>query len=159
MASFHLVRVDPVSVLFSQEEETWQELAVKGNVAWTDTGHDVEEGEEITFVASGSISLQKGNPDASCGPDGYNLKFIQQPIPDENLGSLIGKVARLLFVEKDKETGEEIRHELVELFFIGEKNTVKMPMSGRLFLGINESIVGDNEGEYIVRYSRTQIPL
>ena len=52
--------------------------------------------------------------------------------------------------EIDEETGEEIRHEIIEKFYIGSADQVRMPISGRLFLGINENVVGDNSGEFEV---------
>ncbi|NIM91026.1 MAG: M48 family metalloprotease [Candidatus Aminicenantes bacterium] len=139
-----------------EEEPAFPEYAevltinVLGNVDWTDTGLDVDIDQQIYFRASGGISLQKGNPLAYCGPDGYNLKTMQQPIPDEKIGSLIGKVVKLISIEIDEETEEEIRNEIEKYFYIGSENRVKMEIDGRLFLGINENIVGDNSGEFQV---------
>jgi len=131
----------------------WEEIyriTVLGNVDWTDTGLEVKEDQEIYFRASKQISLQKGNPMAWCGPDGLDLKTMQQPLFDRNIGALIGKVVWLISIEIDEESGEVIRHEIVEKFYIGSVNKVRMPISGRLFLGINENVVGDNSGEYEV---------
>jgi len=121
---------------------------VLGNVDWTDTGLEVVMDQEIYFQASGGISLQKGNPLAYCGPDGYNLKTMQQPLADKKIGALIGKVVELISIEIDEETGEEIRNEIERYFFIGSESRVKMEIDGRLFLGINENIVGDNSGGF-----------
>lgn len=129
-------------------------ITVPAGSAWTDTGLDVEEGEEVGFSARGTISLQSGNPEAFCGPQGLELFTVQQPLRDKNLGALIGRVYRLISVEKDKETGEEIRHELAELFYIGPESRVLMPLQGRLQLGINENLVGDNVGEFVVLVQR-----
>lgn len=123
---------------------------VLSTVNWIDTGLDVEEGEQIQFRATGRICLQRGNPIAYCGPDGKNLKTIQQPLKDSNIGALIGQVIFLVSVEVDEETGEEIRNEMKESFYIGKKNKVFMPIKGRLFLGINENLVKDNVGEFEV---------
>lgn len=134
----------------NQRKEEFLRVSVLADRDWTDTGLDVKEGQEIYFTATGGISLQKGNPMAYCGPDGYNLKTVQQPLPDSNIGSLIGKVVQLVSVEIDEETGEEIRNEIVETFCIGAEGRITMPIEGRLFLGINENIVGDNSGEFKV---------
>ena len=48
----------------------------------------------------------------------------------------------------DEETGEEIRNEIHEDFFIGKENEVRMPLNGSLYLGINESLASDNAGEF-----------
>ncbi len=131
------------------EGET-RKVRVVGNMPWTDTGIDVVQGQEVLFEAEGRLSLQKGNPQAECGPEGYDLRTVQQPLTEWNLGALIGKVVVAVTMIKDEKTGEEKTEEVAELFFVGEKNRVAMPTSGRLFLGINELIVGDNAGEYSV---------
>ncbi len=134
-------------------ELEWKEVSqitVLGNVDWTDTGLEVKEDQEIYFSAQKQISLQRGNPMAWCGPDGMDRKTMQQPISDKNIGALIGKVVWLISIEVDEETGEQIRHEIIEKFYIGSANRVRMPISGRLFLGINENVVGDNYGEFEV---------
>jgi hypothetical protein len=142
----------------AQEQEEnpdleWKEVSsivVLGNVDWTDTGLEVKEDQDIYFRAQKQISLQRGNPMAWCGPDGMDRKTMQQPISDRNIGALIGKVVWLISIEVDEETGEEIRHEIIEKFYIGSADQVRMPISGRLFLGINENVVGDNSGEFEV---------
>lgn len=125
-------------------------VTVPGNLPWTDTGMDVIAGQEIVFKADGKISLQKGNPQAECGPDGYDLRTIQQPLPEKNLGALIGKVVISVSLFVDEKTGEEKREEVAQVFFVGSENLVEMPAKGRLFLGINESVSGDNAGEFKV---------
>jgi hypothetical protein len=125
-------------------------VTVPGNVPWTDTGMDVEGNQEMVFKAEGKMSLQTGNPEAECSPDGYDLRTIQQPVPEKNLGALIGKVVISVTVTVDEKTGEEKKQEVAEIFFIGSENRLEMPAKGRLYLGINENVVGDNAGEFRV---------
>jgi hypothetical protein len=125
-------------------------LTIPSNVLWTDSGYDVEEDQALSFSASGGISLQVGNPMAYCGPDGYDLKTVQQPLQNKNIGALIGKVVLLISIEVDEETGEETRNEMVEIFHIGSERIVSMPISGRLFLGVNENVAEDNSGQFTV---------
>ena len=125
-----------------------QELIVPGDAGWVDTGIDVEEGDEYFFRGEGEISLQKGNPDAACGPDGADVQGLQQPVPDRNLGCLAGKIAQVLAVRTDEKTGEEVRDELVRYFFIGHEQAVSMPIRGRLYVGVNENVVKDNDGQF-----------
>ncbi|MEW5902050.1 MAG: hypothetical protein AB1715_11355 [Acidobacteriota bacterium] len=125
-------------------------VIIPGNAAWTDTGLEVEQAAEIAFEAEGTISLQKGNPQADCGADGYDLRTVQQPLPEQNLGALIGKVVVAVTVTKDEKTGEERTEEVAELFYVGRRNRVAMPVKGRLFLGINDGVIGDNTGEFRV---------
>jgi hypothetical protein len=128
-------------------------VTVSSTEQWTDTGYEVLEDQEIIFRAVGGITLQRGNPIAFCGPDGYSKKTFQQPIKDENIGALIGRAVLLVSIEVDEETGEETRNEVIQEFFIGERNRIRIPLSGRLFLGINEDLVGDNAGEFRVEFS------
>jgi len=132
----------------------FNEISVPSYVFWTDTGFDVFEGQEIRFITDPNrkISLQSGNPVAWCGSDGKNLKTIQQPIKGKNFGALIGRVVRLVSIEIDEESEEEIRNELIRYFYIGSENDVIMPMDGRLYLGINEIVVQDNTGYFRVTF-------
>ena len=133
------------------DPERISSILVPANTHWADTGFDVNGGEDIYFRASGAISLQQGNPVAfPCNPDGLDLKTVQQPLPEENIGALIGKIVLLLSVEVDEETGEETRNEIIREFYIGKNKRIEMPIDGRLYLGINELVVADNSGEFRV---------
>jgi hypothetical protein len=138
----------------AQDLQPVKEIIVPGDAGWVDTGIDVEEEDEYFFRGEGEISLQKGNPDAACGPDGADIQGLQQPVPDRNLGCLAGKVARVLAVRADEKTGEEVRDELVRYFFIGHEQAVSMPIRGRLYVGVNENIVKDNDGQFRVTIFR-----
>lgn len=139
-----------IDIPLIESQEIVHGMNVLGNENWTDTGLGVMEDQEVYFRATGGISLQKGNPMAYCDPDGYDYRGIQQPILNKNIGALIGKVVHLISVEIDEETGEEVRNEIEEIFYVGRENKVVMPLSGRLFLGINENVVGDNSGQFKV---------
>lgn len=130
--------------------ELYLKCTIPGNAGWMDTAIDVEEGQEFYFEGEGTISLQKGNTEAVCGPDGYDFRSVQQPLLDQNLGALIGKVVMVLDVRMDEETGEETRDELVRYFPIGAASFAAMPLKGRLYLGINENVFKDNDGELTV---------
>ncbi|MGB8952695.1 MAG: hypothetical protein WCC06_08540 [Candidatus Aminicenantales bacterium] len=131
-------------------DESLQRIVVPGNAVWINTKIHVEKGQEVYFQASGNISLQKGNPVASCGPEGLSLKSMQQPLLENNMGALIGKVLIEVITTRDSETGEKTSREVSEMFFIGSERMVVMPASGSLWLGINENVVGDNDGEFTV---------
>lgn len=130
------------------------EILVRANVEWTDTGYDVFQGQVVRFTAdrNSRISLQAGNPVAWCGPDGKDIKTVEQPIKGKNFGALIGRVTRLVSIEEDEESGEEIRNELVRNFYIGSGTSVTMPIDGRLYLGINELVFPDNTGFFRVTF-------
>ena len=137
---------------FSQADSSVlvKQLEVLAASGWVDTGIEVKEGEKYIFKASGTISLQKGNPIANCGPEGLDLQTVQQPLTDRNLGALVGKLVKVLGVRKDEETGEEIREEVTRVFFIGPEAEVEMGLEGRLYLGTNDDVYEDNEGKFVV---------
>ncbi len=131
-----------------------KKIIVPADAGWVDTGIDVGPGEEFVFSATGEVSLQRGNPDAGCGPGGLDVFTVDQPVPDENLGALIGRVAQLVSTRTDEDSGMEIRDEIFVLFFIGPERTVTVPVKGRLYLGLNENVLKDNAGEFTVLVSR-----
>jgi len=132
-------------------------IAVPGDAGWVDSGIDVGPGDELLFRASGEVSLQRGNSAAGCGPGGLDLITVQQPIPNENLGALIGKVAQLVSTRADVDTGIEVRDEIFVLFHIGPEKIVTVPVKGRLYVGINENVFRDNGGEFTVLVFRRVI--
>ena len=125
-----------------------------GTAPWTDTGIDVKAGQEFYFEAEGTVSLQKDNPVASCGPEGLALRTMQQPLADQNLGCLIGRVVERTEVEEDKDRGEKTIREFGPMFGIGKQVRLAMPASGRLFLGVNENVTRDNDGAFTVSIFR-----
>ncbi len=133
-----------------------KKVVVPADAGWVDTGLDVLPGEEYFFKAAGEISLQRNNPSATCGPAGLDLVTVQQPVPNQNLGALIGKVAQLIGVRTDEDTGAEVRDEIAAYFFIGTENGLGMPAKGRLYLGVNEDVIKDNSGEFTVQIFRRQ---
>jgi hypothetical protein len=126
-------------------------IQVAANVAWTDSGIDVKAGQEIYFEATGAALLQRDNPVANCGPEGLNLKTMQQPIPEQNLGALIGLVREKIEIVEDQQTKEKASRDIGEVFFIGAKNQRVFSAAGRLLLGLNENVPGDNDGAYEVK--------
>jgi hypothetical protein len=136
---------------------TETKVAVPADAGWFDTGIDVAAGEELRFAASGEIDLQRGNPAAVCGPGGIDLVTVEQPVPNANLGALIGRISQLVASRIDEDSGQEVRDEIFILFVIGSDGTVTAPFKGRLYLGINENVVKDNAGEFSVVIARRPV--
>jgi len=122
-----------------------------GPAGWTDSGLNVKKGEEYFFQADGSISLQKDNPVAACGPEGLALRTMQQPLLDQNLGALICRVREKVEVVEDKKSGEKVARDVGEMFFVGKENRIAFPADGRLLFGVNENVLDDNDGVFEVR--------
>jgi hypothetical protein len=125
-------------------------ITVAADAGWTDAAIDVGPGEELRFSASGEIDLQRGNPQAVCGPAGLDLITTDQPVPNANLGALIGKIVQPVAMRVDGDSGMEIRDEIFVLFLVGQEATVTAPFKGRLYLGVNENVLKDNVGAYSV---------
>ncbi len=106
---------------------------VAANVAWTDTGIEVRSGQEVTFEASGKITWGPGRRDGPAGESGNHYN-AGRPIPRRPGAALIGRVGG----------GHDF-------FFIGDdQSPMRMPSSGRLYLGINDDYLQDNSGGFRV---------
>ena len=136
---------------------TEKQVVVPAAGGWLDTGIDVAPGEELLFSTTGQINLQKGNPEAVCGPGGLDLVTVEQPVPNANLGALIGRIVQLVASRVDEDSGMEVRDEIFVLFLVRPEGAVSVPFKGRLYLGVNENVLKDNEGEFSVLITRRPI--
>jgi hypothetical protein len=101
--------------------------------AWTDTGITVKKGQHVSFRATGQIQFAPGSGDIS-GPDGNSaFRRTDYPLPSVPAGALIGRI----------DNGAP--------FGIGSQSQpLPMPATGRLLIGVNDSIFSDNSGAYSV---------
>jgi hypothetical protein len=129
-------------------------VAVAADAGWVDTVIDVAAGDTLTFAASGEIDLQRGNPEAVCGPGGIDLITVDQPVPNANLGALIGKLSQPVAKRVDEDSGKETIDEIFVLFVVGAEGTFTAPFKGRIYLGINENVLKDNGGQFSVVVTR-----
>jgi hypothetical protein len=109
-------------------------IIVPGNQRWVDTGIVVREGQRISWTARGEVQIntEAGN---NANPSG-SVKGIKGhgPLPDQLTGALIGRVGP------------------TAPFPMGaSQQNVPMPASGRLFLGVNDDIMEDNQGAFRVQ--------
>ncbi len=114
-----------------REREVW----VAANRQWTDTGIDVRDGQPVYFTTNnGDIQWRRGEHTKAGGDPGAPYD-PHRPIPSRPIGALIGRVG--------DRSGD--------YFFIGDsEDRFRMRGSGRLFLGVNDSNVADNQGAYRV---------
>ena len=108
---------------------------VPGNSRSFDTGLDIEEGEVVEIRAEGEIRWNTGSEE-SCGPAGAG-RFVpspNKPIPGVNTGALIGRVGA----------------DSADCFYIGPGQKIKVFRSGRLYVGINDDNMADNDGAFRV---------
>jgi hypothetical protein len=112
-------------------------VTVVGNQQWTPTGFAVRRGETIRFNATGEVMWSPEAADrANSGGAISGRKSGNPPVGSAPGGALVGRIGN----------GEP--------FIIGNRPAVRMPASGMLFLGINDDVVADNTGDFVVTFSR-----
>jgi hypothetical protein len=111
-----------------------QTVRVDAAQPWTRTGLYVRAGDTITFDAEGTVRLSR-NPDDTTGPAGSRSgrRAAEAPIRDAAAGSLIARIG---------DSGP---------ILVGNQRTIaRAPVSGELYLGVNDDHLLDNSGEYRV---------
>lgn len=113
-------------------------VQVPANVAWTNTGIQVNQGDRIVFMATGQIHYTGAD---LAGPDGIPVGVLanrrRYPLPTMGVGGLIGRVGNSA------------------PFAIGNNTQpIVMPAAGQLFLGVNDDGLDDNSGAFTVRIQR-----
>lgn len=109
-------------------------VIVSADVPWNDAGIDVRAGQEVWLESSGTVWW---GPDRRHGPAGErnSPRNDGRPMPTRNAAALIGKVGA----------------RSTDHFFLGdEEGPIRMRVSGRLFLGVNDDFLNDNRGNFRV---------
>lgn len=109
---------------------------VDGDQRWTDTGIDVQAGQIIAVDAQGSVQLSADRNDTAT-PAGSRTgrKAPEAPVREGPAGGLIARVGN----------GAPT--------FLGARGTMRAPISGRLYLSVNDDYLGDNSGDFRVNVS------
>jgi hypothetical protein len=118
-------------------------VAVMANQPWTDTGINVRSGEFLRFEVSRTIKFGTGADDeatADGNASGRATAVLRSvPVRAMPVGGLIGRVGN----------GQP--------FAIGTApERIRMPVNGRLWLGINDLSFDDNSGHFRVIIQRGQ---
>jgi hypothetical protein len=111
------------------------QFTVAGTQQWTPTGIVVRRGEPLTVVASGDVKIG-GGANQGASPAGAGEMNAGNPLPSAPTGALIGRIGN----------GQP--------FLIGNQSRIQAPAAGQLFLGINDSYLGDNQGNFQVDIQR-----
>lgn len=116
----------------SGDQGSTAELAVPLNVDWVDVGLYCTLGDEFVIEMSGRGWLDE-TAASQIGPDGLTSdeSTATRVIPDAGTGSVIGKL----------DTTPEI-------FAVGAGTTYPCPAQGGLLLGINDTDLANNSGEF-----------
>jgi hypothetical protein len=99
---------------------------------WTDTGVNVRAGEAVTIAADGSIVMSTTDPNDLATPAGSRSgrRADGSPLPLAPAGALIARIGNAAPV------------------LVGDRDVLRTPVSGRLYLGVNDDHLPDNSGEY-----------
>lgn len=120
-------------------------VAVSARTAWTDTGITVAQGERLRFAATGTIVFSpRGHRAVPAGSED-NLRDTNAPVRNALQGALIGRVGGTVR-GRGASSGS--------VFVIGAQTSVVMPAGGQLFLGVNDSGLNDNSGQFSVQIGR-----
>jgi hypothetical protein len=125
------------------------EIEVSGKTEWVDTKVDVRGGAKLRFTATGKITYPSDNSyegklrtSGTFGPDGlprgYADLLHQYAVSDAGHGALIGRIGSDSYAQA---------------FLVGASKEYDVPVAGRLFLGINQSMkeASTAEGSFHVK--------
>lgn len=112
------------------------EIDVPGTKEWVDTNIDVRGGAKLRFTATGEITYPadssysgRSRTLGTFGPDGLPRGFAdlihQYAVRDAGHGALIGRIGSDAYAQA---------------FLVGASKEYDVPVAGRLFLGINQSM-------------------
>ena len=111
-------------------------VIVDAQTRWTDTGIDVNAGDRLQVRSEGTIVLSQnnaGSDTATAAGSRTGRKALDAPFPQMPAGGLIARIG---------DSGP---------FFLGDGGALgQVPASGRLFLGVNDDHLRDNQGEFRV---------
>lgn len=114
-----------------REREVW----VAATAAWTDTGVDVRDGQIVYFTTHGGDIQWRRGEHTRAGGDPSARYNPNRPIPGRPIGALIAKIGAASS----------------DYFLIGDnEGPLRMRGAGRLYLGINDETLADNQGAYRV---------
>ena len=108
-------------------------VRVSAQQRWTDTGVDVRGGDELTFDSRGRVQLSGDSNDVAT-PAGSQKPGRVMPATNVNApaGALIARIG-------DSTT-----------IVVGDRRSIRAPSGGRLYLGLNDDHLPDNNGEFEV---------
>ena len=111
-----------------------QTVRVNSQQRWTDTGINVRAGDVITFNASGTITMSDDTGDTATPAGSTRGRTAPDaPVLGQRAGGLLAKIGEY------------------SPAFIGGRGTWTAPVSGRLYLGVNDDHLPDNRGEFVVQ--------
>jgi hypothetical protein len=115
-----------------------QEIQMTGDQLWSDTGIEIQPGEQLVVTATGALRYADAKQDNT--PDGLARGFKDLirilPCNDAGRGALVARIG-------DPDTAQP--------FLLGAQRQITAAAGGRLFIGINQANNDTGDGTYIVR--------
>jgi len=112
------------------------QVRVDAKQGWTDGGVNVNQGDRVSFHASGQIAYGR-SAGQTAPPEGAGERRANYPAPNAPVGALLGRIGN----------GPP--------FVIGSQtDPIQMPASGRLMLGVNDNELTDNSGFFLVAVNK-----
>jgi hypothetical protein len=106
-------------------------VTVDARERWTDTGIQVQAGDQILLDVNGTVRLSSDPNDVATARGARSgRQAADAPFSSQMAGALIGRI-----------DGDQP-------FFIGNRRSVRAPSSGRLYLGVNDDYLADNSGSF-----------
>ena len=110
-----------------------QTVRVNAQRRWTDASIDVRAGDTLTINATGSIQMSGNAQDAATAAGSTaGRRAPDAPILNQPAGGLIARIG---------DYGP---------IFVGNRATLRAPVTGRLYFGVNDDHLADNSGEFTV---------
>jgi hypothetical protein len=110
-----------------------QTVRINAQQRWTDSGLTVRAGDVLTFNASGEIRMSDNTADTATPAGSRTGRTAPDaPVLNQLAGGLIARIGDYPSI------------------FIGGRTTITAPVSGRLYLGVNDDHLPDNAGEFTV---------
>jgi len=122
---------------FGQAAKKSYKIQVPGTKVWIDTNVDLRGGAKLRFTATGQVTYPPGDPSSyesktrtvgTFGPDGLTRGFADllhgYAVGNAGHGALIGRIGSA---------------DYTQAFAVGASKEFEAPVSGRLFLGLNQS--------------------
>ena len=106
-------------------------VTVDARERWTDTGIQVQAGDQIFLDVNGTVRLSSDPNDVATARGARSgRQAADAPFSSQMAGALIGRI-----------DGDQP-------FFIGNRRSVRASSSGRLYLGVNDDYLADNSGAF-----------
>lgn len=110
-----------------------QTVRVNSQQRWTDTGITVRAGDVVTFDVTGTITMSDDSGDtANWAGSTRGRTAPDAPVLGQKAGGLLAKIGEY------------------SPAFVGGRTSWTVPVSGRLYLGVNDDHLADNRGEFVV---------